>query len=150
MKNTLIFLITISFFISCTNNDVLSHTKEIDNSIWTYNDPFTASFKIMDTLGYDIFFSVNHGNYFPFENLYLRITDDFSGESSTDTINIDLSDNYGIWKGKGSSSRKYNTLLRKEFSFPDTGIYNIKIEQFTRTDSLREVEQVAVFIKRTK
>jgi gliding motility-associated lipoprotein GldH len=149
MKIALIFLISISFFISCTNNDVFSHTKEIENSIWIYDDPFTASFKIMDTLGYDIFLSVNHGNYYPFENIYIKITDDFSGEISTDTVSIDLADEYGVWKGKGSSNRKHNTLLRNEFSFPDTGIYNIKIEQFTRTDSLREVEQIAVFIKRS-
>ena len=150
MKHTLLILISVFFLSSCAEKDVFRHSKDIDNSIWKYDDPMSASFEIIDTFVYDIYFLVNPGNYYPFENIYLRITDDFTGEAITDTVNIDLSDNYGVWKGKGSSIRKFSALLRREFRFPDTGIYNIKIEQFTRTDSLKEIEQVGILLKRSK
>lgn len=149
MKYTYLLIIYVLFLASCTDV-VIRESKDIDNSIWLYNDPFSTNFEIRDTKAYDIFFSIKHGDYYPFENIYLRITDDFSGMTSTDTVNINLSDNYGVWKGKGSSVKNYTALLRREYRFPHTGFYNIKIEQFTRTDSLKEVEQVSVFLQRTK
>ncbi len=141
MKYIPLFLLSVFLLIACNNNKVFKTQKELGNSIWTYSDVFRSVIPVKDIAEpYDIYFSIEHTENYPFQNIYLRISDDFHGKINIDTINFDLYDKYGIAKGK-KHGKNYNVsiLLRKSFKFKNPGDYKIEIEQFTRTDSLEGV-----------
>ena len=150
MKLSLPILFFLLLLYSCNNNTVFESIKEFPDRIWTYDDTFTSEFSIKnDTVHYDIYFGISHNENYPFQNIYLKITDNFTGSLNADTINIDLYDKSGMIKGKKYGSNYHlNTLLRKSFLFPKSGNYNIKIEQFTRKDSLEGVTEVDFLISK--
>jgi gliding motility-associated lipoprotein GldH len=83
--------------------------------------------------------------------LYLRITDDFIGKAKTDTVNINLADEYGVWSGKGfSKSRELHSILRKSFKFKSQKKYNFSIEQFSRQDSLNGIRSIEFNVLKSK
>ncbi|MEZ4906402.1 MAG: hypothetical protein R2771_01890 [Saprospiraceae bacterium] len=68
-----------------------------------------------------------------------------------DTVNIDLSDEYGVWKGNDSYKNfDYKALLHKNFKFKDPKIYIVKFEQFTRNDTLKGVNEIGFELSRSK
>ena len=118
-----------------------------DNNIWAYADFFNASFDVERNVPYDIYFGLEHTDDYPYENIYLRITDDLKERKDTDIVSINLSNPYGIWYGKKNGDiYSFNTLLRKSFKFDKSGKHSIKIEQFTRKDSLEGVKAIKFYI----
>jgi len=144
MKALISFFIFLFVLSACNNDEIYKNTKKFPNEIWTYNDVFSSDFSIkQDTAHYDIFLGINHTENYPFQNIYLKITDDFTGSLNTDTININFYDKSGIIIGKKQGKNHYlNTLLRKSFKFPKSGNYSIKIEQLTRKDSLEGISDI--------
>lgn len=151
-KRILFFLIIIFIFSSCEEKHFYQSKKEFDNYKWANSDKFISNVEINSIdKPFDIWFEINHNDNYPFENIYLRITDDFIGKIVTDTVNINLSNSYGIWTGKKSGKTiELKTILRKSYKFPKPGKYNIEIEQFTRVDSLSGVSSVGFFINENK
>lgn len=146
------YTILLSFFalalISCGNKTIFSTEQKCENDIWLYSKPLQAEFKIEDTTKlYDIEFSLTHTDNYPFQNIYLSVNDDFAGKMLTDTVNINLSDEYGKWTGTGASDKKIHTFLRKSYKFPKAGSYNIGIQQFTRKDSLSQIKDIGFSVK---
>lgn len=152
MYQKIVLLILITWLISACNKPLVNESRKLDNNYWLFSEPFTSTFEILDTsLLYDIYFKIKHSNNYPKENLYLRITDDFSGKMKIDTVNIELSDEYGIWKGNGSyQDYEYDALLHKNYKFNKAQNYNIKFEQFTRSDTLKGVNEVGLVISKNK
>lgn len=147
MKYLILFL---AFFIfSCGNNYYYESEKEFsEKEIWTFTDAFEAEFTIKASAPFDVYFELDHGDDYIFENIYLRITDDFKGKSETEIVNLNISDKNGLWKGKKSGNHySYKTLLRKAFTFQKPGKHLIKIEQFTRTDSLEGISKVRFYLE---
>lgn len=140
----LIFLASLNLILfSCNNKEVYSTELNCGNEQWDMKNPLKAQFMIDDTTKlYDIGISLTHTDEYPFQNIYLRIVDDFTGKSIVDTININLSNEYGKWIGKGTNEKKIQTLLRKSFKFNKNGKYNIKIEQFTRNSILKDIRKI--------
>ncbi len=141
-------LLLLLLLFSCGNNHVVFVEKDLpDNNIWLYADFFNASFDVERNVPYDIYFGLEHTGDYPYENIYLRITDDFKEKKDTDIVSINLSNPYGIWYGKKSGDiYSFNTLLRKSFKFDKPGKHSIKIEQFTRKDSLEGVKAIKFYI----
>jgi gliding motility-associated lipoprotein GldH len=135
---------------SCNNNEVYSGEKKIKGNFWLYSDPLTGTFQISDTsISYDVLFELTHQNDYSFQNLYLRITDDFTGKLISDTVNINLADEYGVWIGKGiSENKKLSIPLRKAIKFKKLATYNYKIEQFSRSDTLRGISKIALVVRK--
>lgn len=140
----LIFLASLNLILfSCNNKEVYITELNCGNEQWDMKNPLKAQFMIDDTTKlYDIGISLTHTDKYPFQNIYLRIVDDFTGKSIVDTININLSNEYGKWIGKGTNEKKIQTLLRKSFKFNKNGKYNIKIEQFTRNSILKDIRKI--------
>lgn len=140
----LIFIAYLSLVLfSCKNKEVYSNELNCENDQWDMKNPLKAQFMINDsTKLYDIGISLIHSDEYPFQNIYLRVDDDFSGKLNVDTVNINLSDEYGKWIGKGTNEKKIQTLLRKSFKFHKNGNYNIKIEQFTRNEILKNIRKI--------
>ncbi len=148
MRYLLLFLLI--FVFSCGDNHYFYKEKEMDeDNIWTYDNYFQADFDVQDSMPYDIYLELKHTDDYPFENIYLRIIDNFKAVKDTDVVNMNLSDTYGIWYGnKNGNTYTYPSLLRKSFKFSNKGLHSIKIEQFTRRDSLEGVATVRFYINK--
>ena len=152
MKRIPLFLIPVFLLLACNNNTVFKAQKELEKGVWTYRNVFKSEIPVRDTSKlYNIYFNIEHTGDYPFQNIYLRISDDFQGKTITDTINFNLYDKYGIAKGKKHGD-KYNAsiLLRKSFKFKKPGNYKIEIEQFTRTDSLAGISGLGFSVNNAK
>lgn len=152
MKNLLILIFSIGIvFSSCSENHTFAFEKKIDNSTWAFSDPFVVSASISDiSTPYDIILQIDHGEFYAYENIYLRIEDNFTGNTHIDTIGFNLSDKYGFWIGeKNGEEYQNNKILRKSFMFPNKGNYIFKVEQFTRSDSLKEIRAIRLYIDKT-
>ena len=153
IKNIIFILLPlVLIFSSCGEKHVHYSEKIFENFKWAHSEKFISSVNIESTeKQYDIAFQIKHNQSYPFENIYLRISDDFNGTEFTDTVNINLSNNYGNWKGdKSGNTFELNTILRKSHKFPKKGNYNIIIEQFTRADSLSGVSSVRFLVDEVK
>jgi len=148
MKIAIYIVIILSMvFTSCSENHTYSFENKISNNTWKFLDPVAFSPEIDDNGAYDIALQIDYGEFYAFENIYLRITDNFTGKLHSDTIGFNLSNKYGFWNGKKSGDfYSSNLLLRKSFIFPSNGKYNFKVEQFTREDSLKEINSVKLFV----
>ena len=158
-KNEKMKIITISFMFlgmliinSCNNTEIFSKEIKLPHDKWTYSDSLKGTFEIKDTSEtYDLLLNLSHKDAYPFQNIYLRITDDFTGITKTDTVNINLSDEYGIWKGKSiAGDKSISTILRKKFRFKEIKNYNFTIEQFSRNDTLSGITKAGLAILRTE
>jgi len=138
-------------FISCNENHTYSFEKKIENNLWSYDDEVKFYPQIDDaSLLYDLSLQIKHGEFYSFENIYIRISDDFTGVLNVDTISFNLSNRNGFWIGTENNDYYDATfLLRKGFKFPKKGKYNFKIEQFTREDSLTEINSIKMFIDKS-
>jgi gliding motility-associated lipoprotein GldH len=137
---------------SCSNEKIFTAEMKFDDGKWAYSEPLKGTFEIKDTLqSYDIELNINHKDDYPFQNIYLRITDDFTGTTVTDTVNINLADEYGVWSGKGiSKNRELNSILRKSFKFKSQEKYNFSIDQFSRPDSLNGIRSIEFTVLKIK
>ncbi len=152
MKYFPLLFLLLFFLISCENHTILSSEKDIENQVWTYRDTFSTDFSIKNNnIPYDIMLNIVYNDEYPFQNIYLRITDNFTGKKNIDTVNINLYNKYGMVKGeKRGKDYDLSTILRKSFKFPATKKYSIKIEQYTRNDSLQGVSAVNLYINKAK
>ena len=145
----IVILLGFLVFNSCSNNEIFTAEMKFAEDKWIYSEPFKGSFEIKDTAQtYDIMLNISHKDNYSFQNIYLRITDDFTGVTKTDTVNINLADEYGVWKGKGiSDNRSLDTTLRKKFRFKEKRNYSFNIEQFSRQDSLPGILNIEFLIQ---
>ena len=147
----LIFFIVV--FTACNNDVILQETKNFDNQEWIFSSPFNMNFAVQDkSRKYDIYYFITHSEDYPFQNIYLRITDDFSGKTRIDTVSIELMTKTGFWKGeKKHGFFRYEVPLHKNFLFPENkDSFHIKIEQFTRRDTLRGIKNTGIVIREIK
>ncbi len=152
MRQFFAVLISILFFLSCNNDIIVRSEKKLPVGIWKYEDTLKARFDLMDnSIPYDICLDVYYTKDYPFQNIYFKITDDFTGESNTDTVTVNLFDKYGAALGKSKKGGyKKKIILRKGFIFKNGGNHNIEIMQFTRKDSLEGINELEFFIEKTK
>jgi gliding motility-associated lipoprotein GldH len=66
---------------------------------------------------------------------------------SRDTLEFILADFEGKWLGKGWGSVKENTvLISADMRFPLSGIYEFKIQQAMRQDTLKGIKNMGIRI----
>lgn len=152
MKNLFLFFFLSLLMLSCKNEQVFSIEKKPEGGHWLHSDILTGTFEITDSSGpYDILFEIEHKENYAYQNIYLKISDDYSGKMSSDTVNIDLMDQYGVWFGSGfSGSKIYRIPLRKNLRFYKNKSYNFNIQQFTRNDTLQGIERIKLYVLRKK
>jgi len=139
LNNTkLIFLLAVVFS-SCQTKPIFQKFYVFEKDIWTYGNQLEFTFNVIDTAkNYNLDLVLQHKNAYSFENIYLKITTEFPDSNSSEkTLSIDMADNVGRWNGNCHDNKcKLRVFLLENFYFPEKGKYTIKLEQFTRIDSL--------------
>ncbi len=139
-------------FSGCNKGEVYYRFKHIPQAKWSKDSVsnFTMD-SIAVTTGkrYDISIELTNNNQFPYQNLWLFITQNLQDTNFTsDTLQIELADIYGKWHGSGSGglyqlSIPYKTALPL---YPDS-TYSIQIRQGMRDEPIRGIEKVGVKVK---
>jgi len=145
MRNAIVFLGFI-FFISCGETPILEKRIELNSSAWKYSDSFDFPMDIVQKdLKYKLELEIQHSDEFNFQNLYTRIKTDFpNGKSAIDTVSIQLSDKYGRWFGKCNSGNcTHRVVLKDSFNFVESGLHNLQLEQYSRSDYLEGVQELS-------
>jgi len=88
---------------------------------------------------------------YQFSNLFIFFTTEMpNGKSERDTVELTLADERGKWLGDGLGDIWDNRILfKKNFRFPEKGIYTFKLEQAMRFNPLPQVMDVGIRIEKS-
>lgn len=155
-KNNIFLFVIIAFTVldlftlpGCNNNIVSETKKEFNESKWKYSDPFIVQLSNNPHPGIrDIYLEIEHNDDYSYENIYFTIEKKINGNASIDTINVDLADEYGVWKGSGSAkNKKFESPLYENI---DPKISELKINQFTRDSILTGINSITLIVKNSQ
>ncbi len=133
--SSICILLIVFSLVSCDEKRVFDKYKSIEDMGWLKNTKIAFDFQVSDTLAkYDLFINLRNNNAYEFSNLFLITNMKFpDGKMVIDTLEYQMTDNFGKFLGQGFSEIKENKLLYKEqIAFPLKGEYIISIEQAMR------------------
>ena len=152
-RNIRFISITLIVFslLSCDSKRFFEENKSIEKGVWnrTVRIPFTMN--IVDSLArYNLFLNIRNDGVYPFSNLYLFIHTSLpDGTTATDTVECQLADPDGKWRGSGLGNLKFNRFLfQKGMRFPRKGNYTISLEQAMRVKELKGIRDVGIRIEK--
>ena len=139
--------------VSCDRSVVFEENLRIKNATWDRNEKAFFEFEINDSSAiYDLYLNFRHGGDYPYQNIYLFIESrSSSGQIAKDTAQMILADNKGRWMGKGIGDIfDYQFRFKRGPLFPEKGRYYFEIEQAMREESLDNVTDIGIAIKKVK
>ncbi len=146
--NKLFVLSTLFLFIlsGCSDKEVYSGFHSFKNAKWDKNDLCRFEIQITDTINpKDIFIETRNNNEYPYQNIWLFVKIETpTGNSRQDTLNCELADNFGKWRGEGINLYEMNFLYEKSIVFSQKGIYTFTIQQGMRDDVLTGISDVGI------
>ena len=144
-------------FISCRDQHrILDRFEPIPNRAWeTANQPEMTVHVSDNKVPHTIYVNLRHTHQYRYANIHLRMHV-FSASDSGEVhlpakeikrIQLRLAENDGRWLGKqqGNLYTLQKPIL-KNYYFPDTGKFVIRMEQFMRDNPLEHVTEVGLRI----
>ena len=151
MKKTVTILFFSAFIISCNSSRIYEKFLKIEDSVWKTDDIKTFDVTIADTGKlYQVFFNIRNSTKYEFSNLWVFITIEApNGQIKADTFEIILANDLGEWKGSGLGN--INSVEQQYFKhpvkFPQSGIYNFRVQQAMRREELKEITDIGLRIE---
>lgn len=145
----LIGCILLLLFISCDSNIIIDQNVSIDKKEWLHSSKPSFNVHISDiSKRYDIWLNVRHTSNYPYSNLFVLVYE--KGPKTKEYIfrkELKLASADGKWIGKSAGSLyTQQSLIHKNYAFPDTGTYRFTFEQNMRDNPLLEVSDVGLNI----
>ncbi len=131
---------------SCHSSDIDSTDfRTVPSGKWAYGDTLTFLLPTEENLpGGTLEVALRHTNDYPFSNLWLEVTTAISsGETRTDTVNVDLCDAFGRWYGNGFGD-SYQMSASLPLHTPTDSVLSVGVRHIMRVDTLRGIDQVGV------
>ena len=154
MKVQFFYSILLALIVSsCGRSILFEKVDHISDEKWESDQILKYQFKIVDTAQfYDIFINIRNTTDYPYQNLYLFLTNQFpSGVAVTDTIEALLCDPFGNWYGKGSGRIKdHRLLMRQKVRFQQKGVYNFSFQHAMRDEDLIGITEFGITIREHK
>lgn len=147
-----LLLSVIFFAMSSCQTYFFDEKNEFKDGEWNFKTLVDFKFNIDDTTRvYNLFLEVNHSTEYSAQNFYSRVHVRFpDGQERKQQISVELADGRGEWIGKCSGK---NCVRRIPFMpnavFDRTGNYQLKFEQFSRTETLKGVKSMRLIIEKT-
>ncbi|MBQ0112651.1 MAG: gliding motility lipoprotein GldH [Bacteroidales bacterium] len=157
MKNYIVLLfaaLTSVCFTSCNSNVLFDKSENVSKNVWSKSDIKTFKVKVKDIDRVDTYrFAVNLCNTtdYKYNNIYFFLTTIYPDGSVTvrDTIQCELTDITGEWKGKGRFDTKDNRFwFANNVKLDQKGEYIFRLEQATRDTNLCGIESVGLHIEK--
>src|SRR5664280_133153 len=148
----LLFITTLLLFLgSCDSKRFFEENKSIDNGVWMKTKFQSFKVNISDTLArYNLYLNVRNDGVYPYSNLYLFIHTTLpGGKTATDTVECQLADPDGKWRGSGFGNLKFNRFLFQQMMvFPHKGLYRFDLEQAMRVNDLKGIRDIGIRIEK--
>ena len=148
MKTNITFFLLILFFATaCGHRNVFLQYHSIPSEGWHKDSIQTFDIEIDNAdLFYNVYINVRHGPNYPFQNLWLFISETApDGTFAKDTIELFLADHRGRWLGSGSGERREMPVrIKQDFKFPETGIFRFEIRHGMRTEILQGITEIGM------
>ena len=148
-----IFFFIILFMTSC-NKEKTTYLEysHISEDGWKRSTELFFHPEISDNNAiYNLKIELRHTNDYPYQNIWFFTS--ISHKDSillTDTLEYSLSNDFGKWHARGYNALYQQTLLyKKDYLFPDTGKYTIRIQQAMRDNPLLGIENVGFRIEKS-
>lgn len=156
MTKTLFSYFFIFSFISivlmgCSSDVILDKEMKVSDSGWTYKDTLVYEFLVEDTTtSADFLLDVKYNTDFGYENLYTELTTIFpNGESTKETLSFELRSKDAIDQTKCSGGKcTVPIVMLENANFSQLGKHLVKINQYSRVDSLKGIESLRLSILR--
>lgn len=139
--------------VSCaTDGKGYSDFKELEGEEWVYGDTLTFRPEGIDSIGSaDIILSLRHSSSYPYrniwiENVFVYEASDSSLVENRDTVNLELSDLFGRWHGKGIGTSFMITDSIGHFN-ESTRLKEVRFRHIMRVDTLPSIEQVGIIVR---
>ncbi len=136
------FLIFFVFLVISCSSAFFEESQEINPESWKYEEGAEFSFSIEDTsVYYNLELDLNHSTSFRYQNIYIQTETTFpSGESASDVLSLQLTDDYADWIGDCSGETCVAPyVLQESARFKEAGDYTIRIKQHSRENKLSGV-----------
>lgn len=152
MLKNLVFLFTFFVLASCNSDSIYEENVDFDDKVWVANDTLNFTFRVENSNeNYNVYYNVRNTITYPFQNLYINYTlENQTGDTlAQDLVNMTLFDpKTGKPFGKGLGDIfSHQFEIMSQYQFPDTGVYQIKLNQFMRRDSLPEILSIGISVK---
>jgi gliding motility-associated lipoprotein GldH len=141
----------IFFLDSCDSKRFYEENKSIENGIWLSTTSPVFNVNITDTMArYNLYVNIRNEGIYPYSNLYLFIRTTLpGGKKAIDTVECQLADPDGKWRGSGLGSLKFNQFLfQRAMAFPRKGLYRFELEQAMRVKDLKGIRDVGIRIEK--
>jgi len=145
------FAIVVILLASCDSKRFFEENKSIENGVWSNTNSRIFNVNISDTLAhYDLYLNVRNDGVYHYSNLYLFIHTLLpGGKTAIDTVECQLADADGKWRGSGLGSLKFNRFLfQRGMVFPRKGLYRFELEQAMRVKELKGIRDVGIRIEK--
>lgn len=147
------FFSLVLFLFSCDQNAVFEKNISIPDHKWDMTNILRLETEISDTSSpHNIYINVRNGSGYEFSNLFLFMTTITpKGLVAHDTLEITLADDRGKWLGSGSGDVWDNRILfKKNFKFPDAGLWHFELQQAMRINPLPQVMDAGMRIEKVE
>lgn len=127
---------------SCAGSATLDQFVQIPQRSWAYDFQPRFEFQVDDTAANQrIYVNFRHTNEYKYSNVFLLLHQkNPSGEIQTKRIELTLAEPDGRWTGKQAGDiYTHRVLVPEIFSFSDTGVFSLSIEQNMRENPLKHV-----------
>ncbi|WP_373057288.1 gliding motility lipoprotein GldH [Zunongwangia sp. H14] len=137
----LLGFLTICSLFSCDKERVFDEYKSV--STWNKDSVITFKLEHLDSVrAYNLFINIRNNNDYKYSNLFLITQLEFPhGKVISDTLEYEMAAPDGTWLGTGFGDVKESKLwYRENVTFPEQGVYEVRIKQAMRKNG--EVEGI--------
>jgi gliding motility-associated lipoprotein GldH len=150
-----LLLIIAVLFWACDNRTVYEQNYDLSNKVWEQDDIPTFRFHIAEPgMKYNIYYNVRNTISYPYQNLYVTyfLEDTLGRLLSSELHNMDLfHPKTGKPKGRGIGDvQDHQFLALPDYEFDSAGMYQLRIQQFMRMETLPEVLSIGIKVEKTR
>jgi gliding motility-associated lipoprotein GldH len=137
---------------ACSQTPLYDQSETLPQSQWPLTQATRFAVAVADTAeSYDIYFRITNGTYYAYSNLWLFCKTSIPGRGThIDTLEIELADVQGRWKGDKSGDN-YTALYpyKQQIKFPQAGQYEFLVVQGMRDSILTDISQFGLRIEKS-
>jgi len=144
------FFILFLFLFSCSHNEIFLKYHSFNKEGWDRKDAAVFHINIDNTTDlFDVSLEIRNNNDYPFHNIWLFVDSQTPGSNvRTDTIGVDLTDDYGKWHGKGISLYSLAVPYKTAIRFPQKGTYTYSIRHGMSKNPLKGISDIGLKISK--
>lgn len=146
-------LLALGILSACNGNSIYEENHDFPAHGWESSAVPTFDFEIKETDAvYNVYYNIRNGHNYAFQNIYINysLEDTVGNLISKDLHNMTLFDpRSGKSQGSGIGDMQDHQLLALEnIQFDTTGIYRMKLQQYMRRDTLKDIYAVGIKVEK--